>query len=180
MKTRTSLSIFLLSLLPFAAIADGNTYVGASLSAQRITSSQATFQGWRPGLFIGYGANMPDCYYLGGEFLASWVTATENKANFRNQSLRLQPSLGLSFIPGMYFTESTMAIARFGIGTSKMQAANKWISDIVVGGGLESSLTPSWNVRLEYDYTIYGKTGNGGSLPTGQEIMVSFKYIYDA
>src|SRR3990167_9975642 len=173
MKKQIMLFTTLASFFSWEAYA-GNTYVGGSLSMQRISATSSQYTGYRPGLFIGYGQEYPDCYYLGGEFLGSMTGATSDSYVLRDISLRMAPVYSLSLIPGMLITEDTMGFLRLGIGVGKLKASARWLTGYVLGAGVDVPLSPSWDIRFEYDYTLYNHIGIGN--PQSHELMLSLKY----
>ena len=177
MKNQTILVAMLASALSCQTMA-GNTYVGGSVSVQRVSAATSKYTGWRPGLFIGYGDIFDRNYYLAGEFLASMASTFSNSYVNRDQNLRITPDFSLSFLPGMILSPEAIGYLRLGLGIGRLHAANEWLSGIVVGAGVEFPFSPCWSVRTEYDYTVFRAIGIG--TPQSNELMLSFKYTYDA
>lgn len=170
----------LASLVSLNAVA-GNTYVGADLGYRTVTTNSnigSKFRGWLPGLFIGYGTMTVDNYYLAGEFAANWVSETSNSYTMRSQSLRISPEYTLSFIPGMVLKPELLGFLRIGIGEGRLAAQGDWLLAGVMGVGLEYTLTPCWNLRGEFDYSVFHDTSVG--TPNAADFVLALKYTYDA
>lgn len=180
MKKQALLLAVLASVSSFNSYA-GNTYIGAGLGIQSIEASTSKFRGWRPGLFLGYGANMDDdndCYYLAGELAISWASEMSDQYVTRKQSLRISPELSVSLLPGMKIVPDTMGYLRFGLGEGRQRATSDWLRSVIFGAGLEYDLTPCWSIRGEVDYSIFKSVAVIG-VPRSWDGTISFKYTYD-
>jgi opacity protein-like surface antigen len=175
MKKYTLLFPLLLGALSLNVHA--NTYTGITLGAQRISANTSTFRGLRPGLFIGYGEMIDTDTYLAGELSGTIVHATSDTYVNRNQSVRMSPEFNLSIIPGMVFAQDTMGYFRLAFETSYTNATGHWDKGVMLGLGVEYSLTPCWGLRGEYDYTFYRRVNVG--VPRSNMLAVSVKYTYD-
>lgn len=166
----------LASLLSFNA--NANTYVGGSVGMQDVTASPSYYRGIRPGLFIGYGGMYDTDFYMAGELSGSLVSTLTDDYEVRNQSLRISPNFGLSFIPGAMLAQASMGFLRLGGAYGYFADANTWRWGAIFGAGLETAFTPCWSVRAEYDYTVYRSMPVG--TPRSDEFVVSLKYTFDA
>lgn len=174
----TSAATFLLASST-AALANGMPYVGAGLGVKSTGGER-----FMPlNVFAGYGGIASPGLYLGGELNADLTSLMlSDSSNFRTTY-----GLGLSFIPGMMLSDSTMLYGRAGVVRSKF---NSHGGNLVNGGqlglGLQTRLTQNVDLRGEYVYTKYHSfsmnAGNGTTIhigaPTSDQFNLAFVYKF--
>jgi opacity protein-like surface antigen len=126
-------------------------------------------------LFGGYGGLVSQSVYLGGELFintanmnssSTVMTATQDISNGAQVSLQTKASYGISFIPGWMLTDHTMAYLRMGVlrtqfavsvngATGYNGSTSPTQSGAEFGFGLQSKLSPNWELRGEYIYSTY-------------------------
>ena len=141
-------SAAILAVSSTAALANGVPYVGAGLGIKN-TSGQR----FMPiNVFAGYGEIVSPGLYLGGELNADLASVNLNDSN----TFKTTYGLGVSVIPGMMLSDSTMLYGRLGVVRSNF---NKYSSNLVNGGqlglGVQTRLTQNVDLRGEYVYTKY-------------------------
>lgn len=164
----------------------GSWYVGAQagydmyMADQNITEVGApgdaanpnlAANGYAGALFAGYGYHF-NLFYLGAEgYLAtsgadtSW-TATLDAANSFTSSFNVNSSAGLNLLPGISLNDSTTGFVKLGYnwvnveqkdtGAGNSGSNSSTVSGFSYGLGVETMLTRSWGVRLDYTYFDLG------------------------
>ena len=126
--------------------------------------------GWLAGLILGYGEMYYPWFYWGGEIFANsnnfnqafQATTTSSYSNAINTS----SVIGLAFLPGVRFTDDTMAYAKLGwsrailkteetvTGTADANQVND-SSQFMFGVGIETLIMNQWSLRTEFNHLYY-------------------------
>lgn len=153
------------------------------------------------GIFLGFGMTFLNFYYFGTELYGNFsgadarINATIDVfpvtyfAKFRARS-----TWGIDFLPGLRFTDTSVAYIRLGGGWGNFKAEETGnflgfpISDAKThtssgfkfGFGLETVVDGLWSVRGDYTHTSYGSfrtpTRVTFNHPTDNQIMVGVVY----
>lgn len=167
LKRRTIIASLIAATLS-ANMYAANLYLGPTLFVITNTSTTSNYRGLQPRMSLGY-AQMIDDFYMAGEIFATPATATLTDNHPDGEvSVRSTRSFGVSLLPGGMITEHVLAFARIGVLSTQFPSPNSSRTAGQVGVGLQTSLTPYWDLRAEYDYIAY-KTGTGiGSVKSDQ------------
>lgn len=137
--------------------------------------------------FIGLKEKI-DQLALALELKGNWSSAeTEAKTtNYFNNNVtavarvREYGNISISLLPGVYLNNKTEIFLTGGYIRGKFEAksagdtggnliatgqTSRWLSGFVIGGGLETSLSPCINARLEYNYKRYQNIKQNSVLP---------------
>lgn len=124
--------------------------------------------GMTGGLFAGYGRYFKDYYYLGGEVVGSFSTASTTYSfadSLNSYYLRLTTSggMGLAALPGVKLNHDSLAYVRLGCNWDRMTSLEiipgtslntaRWIHGFVYGLGIETLVHKNWSARVEYTHT---------------------------
>jgi opacity protein-like surface antigen len=147
-----------LAMTSTMALAGSAPYVGAALGINTITSttSGSSFRSAPLDLFAGFGGTVNSALYLGGEVTATPFTALlSNTGN----SLKTTYSYGISFLPGVMFSDHTLGYVRAGVTRSHFSSIGQNKTGGQLGVGMQTDVMPELNLRTEYVYTSYSKVG---------------------
>ena len=152
----------------------GTPYVGGSLGFTNLGyyNNNQIQAGAIGKLFGGYGSifGPRQNIYLGGEL---------------NLDLAHYPSegsvygLGASLIPGLMLTQHTMAYARIGAEVSRNTNGSANHVGSQLGLGLQTSLTPKWDIRGEYIRTSNTGDFNYSSNMIGSQLNLGLVYKFN-
>lgn len=162
--------------------------------------------GWVGGLNFGYGQNINEWLYLGGELLANYDGSSTRTMSFNDNDgdlflNKVQPkgTVGLSFLPGLRLNNASLGYLRLGYDWTRFYAsataadaggasttANKTTTQ---GGwdfglGLETLVSKNWSVRTEYNHVWYNSFSlslPGGSQsfdPSNNQFLVTAQYHF--
>ncbi len=127
------------------------------------------------GLFIGYGMNVTDMFYLGAEIFGNWSGA-DSSYNVGNSlsgvyssDFKARGSWGVSVLPGIKFNPALLIYARLGYEWADLKATESYTlgsfsesasKTNTSGGfnwgiGMETEVVDNWSVRGEYNHTDY-------------------------
>lgn len=205
MLKKLVLASAILAMSATSAFAAGTgAYVGASLDgnyslfkdeAQNSIGSTGNFGKLSPGvsLFAGYGKIVRERIYLGGEIFGSATNSEVKGLSNNTNSLKYDTysSFGVSFIPGVMLSNSTLAYARLGVVKTKFEVKDtgnnidssndETVSGGQAGVGLQTHLTSKLDLRGEYDYTKYNSFDTGSNdqnkiSPTSGQVKLGLVY----
>jgi outer membrane immunogenic protein len=124
--------------------------------------------------FSNLGPQMPNTLYLAGELNANLSSLKHSNSNsefvhkvFSNTSYRIRDSVGISVLPGIFYSDTTLFYGRLGysngnfkVSTSDTSLANinKNLNGFRWGLGLQQALTPRFSARVEFSQIAYGST----------------------
>lgn len=143
----------------------GDRKFGQTLDAQRAGS------GATGGIFAGYGVEISNQYYFGGELDAEVANTDWNikrDPTGRIYSVAKNHSLDASLLAGYVFNENTLVYGRLGLAYT--QFANKYHDEggvnyvtpddsetgLRLGGGVAVPVADNMFFRLDYTWTLYG------------------------
>ena len=151
----------LLAATTHAAFA-GESYFGAGLGIQ----NSGGYNGIVSNIFGGYGstAGPTENYYVGGEIFANIGSLPLSSDHYN----RTTYGFGISFIPGIYLNEYTIAYGRVGLENSHFSRTNSTQTGAQLGAGLQTRVTNNWDVRAEYVYTGSGIISHFGTTRSNQ------------
>lgn len=158
-----------------AALA-GSFYLAPSLVFQDITAQHSSYRGFAPRFAVGYGTEIPETIVLvGAEIFGTYgsLLITNNHPN-GEASVRTSREIGLSVLPGVRLNKSTIGFARLGVVTDVFSTSNTSKAGGQFGVGIETTMTDSWDIRGEYDYTAFGSVGQGRGSPGADTYMIGF------
>lgn len=161
-----------------AAVFAGSFYIGPSILIQDATTNSSSYRGLSPKATLGYG-EMGDTSYFAGEVFVSPGNATLTDTHLPGAaSIKTSRSFGASIIPGMIIGPQALGFLRLGFITSKFSGPDIYKTGGQLGLGLMTTVSPDWDVRGEYDYSIYGQVDGLGS-PKVDEFVLGFLYRFD-
>ncbi len=166
------------------------------------SNSVAATNGWTMGALVGYGKTFRQWMYLGGEMYIDANTFDETYRitttnTFVTTEFSGGPIFGISLLPGVKFTETTLAYVRLGwnravlktVQTSSDFDTNNHSnnsSGYVYGVGLETLIATNYSLRGEFDHLYFSSYQTkapcdcGARLnPTANQYMVSVIYHFD-
>jgi len=167
----------LLTITTNTVFANGAPYIGLSIGERTNTNKYFNYRGIPGDLFVGYGANLGQGFYLAGELISTFATATIN-----DNGLKSTWGVGISLIPGLMISEHTMAYFRLGYVRTQFQpktTSNKTLNGGQLGFGLQTSLLQNWDLRGEYTYSNYSSLKGGGGNPSSDEFSLGLIYKFD-
>lgn len=142
--------------------------------------------GWDADLAVGIGWTFQDHYYLG---LEAFGSITNNEAHFGPAEIEMEHSFGVSVLPGVKISDSTMAFLRLGWVRSRFEVKGGMFGGSIsksrnggqVGIGLETMVTNNVSTSLEYDWARYGNWNVGGGAtikPTVNLVKLDVTYHF--
>lgn len=134
-------------------------------------STQLSGAGKFASLFGGYGFLFRDIYYLGAEVnagISSDDFSSSNKElvhqNFSSTNYKINSSLGLSVLPGIFITNSTLLYCRLGYSNSHFKISttdssltnmSKNLNGFRYGIGLSQAIFSNFSMRIECSSNLY-------------------------
>lgn len=125
--------------------------------------------GWVGGLFLGYGQNLSDLFYLGGELFANVNGGSDQ--NFSTNSATYISKVtnnavyGLALMPGLRLNDTSLGYIKLGwnwaniksVESTTAASANtsNTLNGFNFGLGMETLLMTNWSVRTEFNHTWY-------------------------
>lgn len=167
----------ILAVTSSVALANSAPYIGISAGEQTNTNKYFNYRGIPGQLFVGYGANIAQGFYLAGEVIGTFGTGT-----IVDNGMKSTWGYGLSIIPGIMISEHTLGYLRFGGVRTQFQpktASTQTINGAQFGVGMQTSLMQNWDVRGEYTYSSYGSLKNAGGSPASDEFTLGLVYKFD-
>lgn len=156
----------------------GSVYLGPSISILDTITNNSAYRAVAPRLTLGYG-DLGDGAYFAGELFVVPTTAQITDTHLPGtQSAKMSTQFGASFIPGVVIGPQTLGFFRIGVITSKFTGPNTYKTGGQLGLGLMTAVSPEWDVRGEYNYSVYSSSG-GISAPKVDEFMLSFLYRFE-
>lgn len=127
------------------------------------------------GLFIGYGMNVSDMFYVGGELFGNYSGVDTSyhvgdaASGVYTDNFKAQWSWGVSVLPGIKFNPAMLLYARLGYEWADLKANQSFAFDGTTasasssnnsggfnwGVGVETEVMDNWSVRVEYNRTEY-------------------------
>ncbi len=198
------------------AFADVTPYVGANIGYNDNTfqvkdavNNRIYFNanGFDGGMFAGYGADINQSIYLGGEAFVN-DTSINSPAKNINQNgeaqLNTTYSVGLSFLPGYKVTKNTTAYMRAGAVATRFKltenstqasgdivqllngCAAQTVAGSQLGVGMQTTVTHKVDFRGEVVHTDYhpfttfrGTSFSNSVKPRNNQLNVGFVYKFD-
>lgn len=152
----------------------GNLYLDPMLFVQDNIASNSNYRGLHPRMSVGYADSYED-FYLSGEIFAVPFSATLQDHKSGSDSARTTRTYGASLLPGMMITQHVLGYVRLGVVTSVFSGPNTSRAGGQMGLGLQTCLTPYWDLRAEYNYTTYRSAPDIGAIKSDQ-MGVGFVY----
>jgi len=128
------------------------------------------------GLFLGYGMDLSDMFYLGAEVFGNYSGAESDfKATFSglgtlHSKTEARGAWGVSILPGLRLNPALLAYVRLGYNWSslKVEASGSGFSSSKTntsggfnyGFGMESLIVDNWSVRAEFSHTDYSSSSS--------------------
>lgn len=167
----------LLAATTGVALANGAPYIGVSTGILINTAQFVSYRGMPGTVFAGYGADLGQGFYLGGE-----VEGTIGTATVTDFGLKSTYNYGISILPGVLISDHTMGFARLGLQRTRFTPSgesNTTITGVDVGIGLQTSLTQNWDMRGEYTYVANKSISGIGGKPHTDETTIALLYKFD-
>jgi outer membrane immunogenic protein len=134
-------------------------------------STQLSGAGKFASIFAGYGFLFRNFYYLGAEInggISSDDFSSSNKEfvhrNFSSTTYKMNNSLGISLLPGIFVTDSTLLYCRLGYSNSHFKIStsdsslnnmSKNLSGFRYGIGLNQAIFSNFSMRIECSSNLY-------------------------
>lgn len=148
-------------------------------------------------IFAGYGMRFYNCFenrqnlYFAGELNANFSSVEHENSNdefvhlnFSTTKITIRRNVGISLIPGYFFTDATLFYARVGytngrfqISTSDSSLANttRNLSGVRWGLGLQQCIAQQLSARMEFSQVYYNST-SVSTLDTGSNTTKTTKF----
>jgi len=175
-----------------------NAIVGGAGGAGLTGNLDVSSTGFVGGLYAGYGMYLNNWGYVGGEFFGSGTTANHHlglslgAARYDND-LQQYGNWGVSFVPGVKFSESTLVYARLGWSQARFKSTElavfagnvegstniSWRSGFNYGLGVETAVYQNISLRGEVNHTSYSNFTNGLGTkysPYETQVMLGISY----
>lgn len=156
----------------------GSVYIGPSLFVQKTSGSNSSYTGMYPHLSLGYSERISDYYFAGEVFGAFGNVTISNRTNRGAISSKIAHEYGASFIPGIFIREAAIAYLRLGVVNAKFAGPSATRMGAQAGVGLQTDLSPNWDLRGEYVYSAFKSVAGLGS-PKTNELGVGVIYKFD-
>jgi len=179
-----------------------HTTINASVNGDTITGTPViNSTGFVGGIFGGYGQNLNNLFYLGGEAFvnfggaSSYYQFNDALANSNySASLKARTTFGLSLLPGFRLDSASLLYARIGAswlsmktketakssGVSASASTTNWSPGYIFGFGLETALYKGWSVKGEYTHATYRTTASTtlgtDTAPSDNQVMLGLIY----
>lgn len=187
MLKKLSLVVMLITPLSVLACWGSGFYIGAGIGSDTtdfnvtsyvsqpgnfnvINKTELAAQGVLGDLFAGYSWHR-NWFYLAGELNGNISSAKFNTSNdelvhsnYSQTSYKINPTWGVSLLPGVLLPETTLLYGRVGytdgkfvINTTDISLANDktWLSGLRLGVGLEKRIYNKIGLRAEYSHISY-------------------------
>lgn len=169
----------LIASLSFASAEAGSLYLAPSILLQNITSDDGNFRGLSPKLSLGYGSMLGQGFFLAGEVGAAIGTLEiNNDEDVSDASLNTNQTYDLCVLPGMAFSENSIAYLRFGIVSSHFLESDEQATGGRIGLGIQVGISAQWFLRADYAYTKYSSTNALGS-PSSDNVGIGAVYTFN-
>lgn len=153
-------------------------YAGPGIGVMDTLNNTSAFRGLTPRVVFGY-EDVEDLGYFGVEAFATPGIIPMTQANAPGTAtVKSSYNFGASILPGLVMGPQTVGFFRFGLITSRFSETDSHKTGAQLGVGLLTSVSPAWDIRGEYDYSIYGGVGRAGS-PKSDEFQLTFIYRMD-
>lgn len=162
-----------------SVFANSSVYVGAGLGVATNTASNSNgstgfFRGFPATVLAGWSTIVDPDLYLAGELSATMGTfEIENK-----NKMKTSYGYGISFVPGLMLGEHSVAFGKVGIVRSHFTNVSDSETGIVLGMGMQASMTQNIELRVEYNFTAYGDV-SGIKSPRQDVSIASLVYRFD-
>ncbi|MES2217218.1 MAG: outer membrane beta-barrel protein [Pseudomonadota bacterium] len=166
--------------------------------------------GFGGGIFGGYGMYWQNYYYTGAEVFINGSTANQAQNFFNSDGTTMADytkvstnnmSWGISFIPGVKYSDSSLIYLRVGYSKAKLKGLNtisgtdpivggaasysaskhQWAGGMSYGLGIETALYKRVSVRGEYNHYGYSSFSDRYATnysPSNCQLMVSLIYHF--
>lgn len=161
-----------LSAVGTASAAVGGFYFGPSFGYQTDWSnnvpnvSTVRYQGFDPRLNLGFGGTIADSVYMAVEAWGLRSVQLHNQSQSYPSSvasLAVSWSFGGSALIGYAFDSYFLGFVRLGIADTHFEDLGVWRTGFQGGVGIDYTLAPCWDARVEYDYTHYSNVSIVGT-----------------
>ena len=159
----------------------GNFYIGPSVMLNYLSADHSNYHALSPRVSLGYGGIVTDNFYLAGELTATpgSIDLKNDYTKGTNENTKITHTYGLSIIPGIKVTDTTMVYGRIGAVESYFNSQNKTAAGAQVGLGVQMSIAPSWDLRGEYIYTGYRSVSSSVGSPKSNAIGVGLIHNFN-
>jgi len=176
MLKKLSVTSFILAATSQLAFADAAPYLGISVGILDNTANTANYRGLNTTVSAGYGGILAQNFYLAGE-----IMLTPGQKSLDDNGLKSGAGYGISVLPGVMVSDRTLVFARLGFVRTRFNPTGlpeKTVRGDQIGLGMQTELTPNWDLRTEYSYTSYASL-TGISSPKSDlfSVGVTYKFI---
>lgn len=181
-------TLFAASLLVLTSTASAYSsvypYLGAGLGITANTATSQTYGSYRGvpfNVFAGFGGLVYQNFFLAGE-----LTATLGTAEISNHgAVQTNYGFGASLLSGFEFCDHTLIFARAGVVNtrfSRVRVPDDSIRTNATGGefglGMQTALTPTIDIRGEYDFIAYRSISAGSYSAKPRSDVATASLIY--
>ena len=140
-------------------------YVGGGVGWQ----NNHGYSGLLGNVFGGYGSTLGEAekFYLGGELFMNLISLPINT----DLNRRVTYAFGATLIPGFFINANALLYARLGLVTTHLYKPDNTETGTQLGAGLQLSLNPTWDARVEYVYGTSAFFEDFGSTRSSQLIL---------
>jgi opacity protein-like surface antigen len=168
-----------LATLIFAASSSlsyaGIFYMGPSIQYESVKGDTSSYQDLSPRLTLGYGEKLEFPYYLAGEIFA---VAGDINGHPDNSDLKNTPSFGVAVLPGFMLYDNTFLYGRIGTVATSFSGANSYTWGGQIGAGIETAITDTWDIRVEYIFTQYSELDGDSAEGSPYSNTVALGFIH--
>ncbi|MBV9575579.1 MAG: hypothetical protein JO149_03045, partial [Gammaproteobacteria bacterium] len=144
------IAMIALWFLSLSSVFAANIYLAPTLMFQNTYKDGIRYEEVSPKFSLGYSDTVHEMVYIAGEMFAS-MRGYELHNHLQNgMSLKTKSSVGISFLPGYYFDPLLLGYLRLGFIDTDFSQFNTKKKGWQVGAGLQTNLSPCWDVRGEY------------------------------
>lgn len=149
-------------------------YIGPTLAYQSITvnDDRPTYQGLAPRFSLGYEQLLKNDFKVAmGVFYGPKSFTINSHNSDTGGSLKTSYSYGASIMPGYIFDDVVSGYLRVGAIATHFSDADTTRNGMILGAGVDLSMTENWDMTFEYDYSKYNSISGIGQPQEGQFIL---------
>jgi opacity protein-like surface antigen len=171
------ISSAIMAISSSVAFANAAPYIGAGVGVKTTTATAKNYRGMPANVFVGFGGNVGNGLYLGGE-----IFSTLANGSITDNGLKSTYGYGVSFMPGVMLSDHTLGYARLGMVRTRftpLSLKDSTITGTQVGAGMQSGLMQNWDIRGEYVYTNYNTLPGVVGALRSDEFNLGLVYKFD-
>lgn len=158
----------------------GSFYLGPTVELNYLSAKHSSYHSLSPRLSAGYGGDITNSFYLAGELTASpgGIDLQNNYTKGTDENTKVTHTYGVSAIPGFKLNDSTMIYGRLGAVKSYFTGPSKNVTGGQIGVGVQTCLSPTWNVRGEYIHTAYRSVSADIGAPKSNTVGIGLIHTF--